>query len=176
VTRSKILKYLAAAAAIPTAAAVLAACGGNSEPASAPAVPKTAGGSTATIGVANNGNLGKILVDSKGDTVYLFQKDTGPKSTCTGQCATAWPPVRATGKPTVAGGLSAGQVGTTPRSDGQPQVTYAGHPLYRFSGDSKPGDANGQGTNAFGALWYVLSSSGAAVTTGGGSGGGVAGY
>jgi predicted lipoprotein with Yx(FWY)xxD motif len=157
------LRYLAAAA---TTAALLAGCGGSSTPASS----ETAGGSTATIGLANNGNLGKILVDSKGDTVYLFQKDTGTKSTCTGACASAWPPVPVTGKPTVASGLSAAKVGTTTGSDGKPQVTYDGHPLYRFSGDSKPGDANGQGTNAFGALWYVLSSSGAAVTTGGGSG------
>jgi predicted lipoprotein with Yx(FWY)xxD motif len=160
-------RYFAAAAA---AAALLAGCGGNSANTSSPAPPKTAGGDTATIGLANNGNLGKILVDSKGDTVYLFQKDTGTKSTCTGACAATWPPVPAVGKPTVAGGLSAGKVGTTTGSDGKPQVTYGGHPLYRFQGDSKPGDANGQGTNAFGALWYVVSSSGAADTTGGGSG------
>jgi predicted lipoprotein with Yx(FWY)xxD motif len=165
------LKYLSAAAAVPIAAVVLAGCGGSSTTASAPAPPKTAGGSTATIGLANTGNLGKILVDSKGDTVYLFQKDTGTTSTCTGECATAWPPVRATGTPTVGSGLS-GKVGTTPRSDGQPQVTYAGHPLYLYQGDSKPGDATGQGINAFGASWYVLASSGAAVTTGGGSGSG----
>jgi predicted lipoprotein with Yx(FWY)xxD motif len=158
-------RHLAAAAAT---AALLAGCGGSSTPASS----ETAGGTTATIGLANNGNLGSILVDSKGDTVYLFQKDTGTKSTCTGACAATWPPVPATGKPTVASGLSAAKVGTTTGSDGKPQVTYDGHPLYRFQGDSKPGDANGQGTNAFGALWYVLSSSGSAVTTSGGSGGG----
>jgi predicted lipoprotein with Yx(FWY)xxD motif len=152
------------------AAAGLAACGGNSTPASSQAPPKTAGGSTATIGLASNGDLGKILVDSKGDTVYLFQKDTGTKSTCTGACADTWPPVRATGKPTLGSGLS-GKVGTTPSSGGEPQVTYAGHPLYRYAGDSKPGDAKGQGINAFGANWYVLSSSGAAVTTGGSGGG-----
>jgi predicted lipoprotein with Yx(FWY)xxD motif len=162
------LRYLVTAAA---AAALVAGCGGNSSTASAPVPPKTTGGSTATIGLEDNGNLGKILVDSEGDTVYLFQKDTSTKSTCTGACASAWPPVPATGKPTVGSGLSAGKVGTTTGSDGKPQVTYDGHPLYRFSGDSKPGDANGQGTNAFGALWYVVSSSGAAVTTGGSSGG-----
>src|SRR3954454_16142045 len=132
-------RYLAAAVAT---AALLAGCGGNSATTSSPVPPKTAGGDTATIGLANNGNLGKILVDSKGDTVYLFQKDTGTKSTCTGACATAWPPVRATGKPTVGSGLSAGRLGTTPRSDGNPQVTYNGHPLYLYQGDSNPGDAN----------------------------------
>jgi predicted lipoprotein with Yx(FWY)xxD motif len=161
VTYRKIIPYLAAAAVL------LAGCGGSSTPASS----ETAGGDTATIGLANNGSLGKTLVDSKGDTVYLFQKDTGTKSNCTGACATTWPPVRATGTPTVASGLS-GKVGTTPRSDGKPQVTYAGHPLYTYQGDSKAGDANGQGINAFGATWYVLSSSGAAITKGGSSGGG----
>jgi predicted lipoprotein with Yx(FWY)xxD motif len=161
-------RYLVTAAA---AAALLAGCGGNSSTASAPVPPKTAGGAPATLGLEDNGNLGKILVDSEGDTVYRFEKDTGTKSTCTGACASAWPPVPATGKQTVAGGLSAAKLGTTTGADGKPQVTYDGHPLYRFSGDSKPGDANGQGTNAFGALWYVVSSSGNVVTTGGNSGG-----
>jgi predicted lipoprotein with Yx(FWY)xxD motif len=163
VNRRNIIKSLAAVSA---AATFLAGCGGNSTTASSdtPAKPD------ATIGLANNGNLGKVLIDANGDTVYLFEKDTGPKSTCTGGCASTWPPVRATGKPTVADGLSAAKVGTTPRSDGKPQVTYAGHPLYRYQGDSKPGDATGQGINAYGALWYVVSSSGAADTKGGSSG------
>jgi predicted lipoprotein with Yx(FWY)xxD motif len=165
-------KYLAAAAAVPLAAVVLAGCGGGSSNASSPAAPpKTASGGSATIGVAKNGSLGKILVDSKGDTVYLFQKDTSTKSTCTGGCATQWPPVRVTGKPTVGSGLTASKVGTTARSDGKPQVTYNGHPLYLFQGDGSPGDASGQGINAFGANWYVVATSGAAQTKGGNSGG-----
>src|SRR5262245_50505492 len=80
VIRSRPIQRLAIAAAIPAAAVALAGCGGNS----APAPPRTAGGSTATIGLDNDGNLGKILVDSKGDTVYLFQNDTGTRSSCTG--------------------------------------------------------------------------------------------
>lgn len=158
---TRLVKYLAAAVV------VLAGCGGssNGDSSQTPARPG------ATIGLATNSNLGRLLVDSEGDTVYLFQKDTGTESTCTGSCATNWPPVRATGKPTVAGGLSASKVGTTRRADGQLQVTYAGHPLYRYQGDSKPGDANGQGINAFGANWYVVSPSGAAVTKGGSGGG-----
>jgi predicted lipoprotein with Yx(FWY)xxD motif len=161
VTCRNLIKYAAAAA-------ILAGCGGSSNTASSDAPVKP----DATIGVASNGNLGKIIVDSNGDTVYLFQKDTGGKSACSGACATAWPPLIATGKPTVSGGLSDGKVSTTRRSDGKSQVTYAGHPLYRYQGDSKPGDASGQGLNAFGASWYVVSSSGAAVTKGGSSGGG----
>jgi predicted lipoprotein with Yx(FWY)xxD motif len=101
--------------------------------------------------------------------VYLFQKDTGTKSTCTGACAAAWPPVRATGKATVGAGLSAAKVGTTPRSDGKPQLTYNGHPLYLYAADAKAGATNGQGVNAFGALWYVLSPAGSAITSSGGS-------
>jgi predicted lipoprotein with Yx(FWY)xxD motif len=160
VNRKHLIKCLAAAA-------LLAGCGGSSNTASSDAPVKP----DATIGLENHGSLGKILVDSNGDTVYLFQKDTGGKSACAGSCATNWPPVRATGKPTVSG-LPAGKVGTTRRPDGESQVTYAGHPLYTYQGDSKPGDANGQGLNAYGANWYVLSSSGAAVTKGGSSGGG----
>jgi predicted lipoprotein with Yx(FWY)xxD motif len=167
VTRRTLIKHLAAATAIAAAAAALAACGGNAATAST----KTPSGVTATVGFASTGNLGKILVDAKGDTVYLFRKDTGPTSACTGACAAAWPPLLATGKPTVASGLAAAKVGTTRRSDGRSQVTYAGHPLYRYQGDSQPGQAGGQGLNAFGASWFVLSSSGAAVTKGGSGGG-----
>ena len=94
------------------------------------------------------------------------------KSTCTGACAIEWPPLRAPGKPTVGGGANASVVATSARSDGKPQVTYNGHPLYLFSADQKAGDTNGQGVNAFGGLWYVLSSSGNQITTSAGSGGG----
>jgi predicted lipoprotein with Yx(FWY)xxD motif len=81
-------------------------------------------------------------------------------STCTGTCAIEWPPLRATGNPTVGGGATASIVATSARSDGKPQVTYNGHPLYLFSGDQKSGDTNGEGVNAFGGLWYALSSAG----------------
>jgi predicted lipoprotein with Yx(FWY)xxD motif len=104
--------------------------------------------------------LGKILVDSTGRSVYLFEKDTGPRSTCSGACAAEWPPVTTTGKPTAGDGLTASMLGTTKRSDGTMQVTYNGHPLYRFSADNKPGDATGQNVDAFGAEWYVLSPAG----------------
>ena len=124
------------------------------------------------VSVANTG-LGKILVDSRGRTLYLFRKDAGTKNACSGGCATAWPPLRASGKPTAGGGAKASLLGTAPRSDRKPQVTYDGHPLYEFQGDSKSGDTDGQAVTAFGAPWYVLSSSGADITTassGGGNG------
>ena len=119
--------------------------------------------SPATVGVAST-NLGKILVDSKGRTIYLFKKDRGTKSACSGDCATDWPPVRASGKPSGGGGANASLVSTTKRSDGEPQVTYNGHPLYLFEGDHSPGDTNGQGLTAFGAGWYAVSSAGDQVS------------
>jgi predicted lipoprotein with Yx(FWY)xxD motif len=176
---SRPITFLAAAAAIPLIALAVAGCGGSSNNNGSRAAitpPKTAGGQSATIGLESDGGLGKILVDSQGRTLYLFQKDQGTKSACTGACATAWPPLRDSGKPVAGGGANASMVGTTPRSDGKPQVTYNGHPLYLFQGDSSPGQANGQGVNAFGAKWYVVSSAGNAVTAMGSSSGGGNGY
>jgi predicted lipoprotein with Yx(FWY)xxD motif len=161
---------LTTAVAIPLVALTVTACGSSNDSSDAVAAPKTSSAKTATIGVANS-DLGKILVDSQGRTMYLFGKDSGTKSTCSGECAVQWPPVRAAGKPTVGSGLTASKVGTTARSDGKPQVTYNGHPLYRFQGDSKPGDTNGQGLNAFGASWHVLSPAGDAITCPGSRGG-----
>jgi predicted lipoprotein with Yx(FWY)xxD motif len=159
--------------AIALVAAVVAGCGGNNNTATAASSAQPSG-SSHTIAVSNNGNLGKILVDSKGLTVYLFQKDTGSMSTCSGACATDWPPVTTTGKATAGSGLTASMVGTTTRSDGSKQVTYNGHPLYRYIGDQKAGDTNGQGVSAFGARWYAVSPAGSTVTAmgSGGSGGG----
>jgi predicted lipoprotein with Yx(FWY)xxD motif len=139
-------------------------------------LPKTASGTAATVGIANAGGLGEILVDSQGRTLYLFQKDAGTKSACSGECAAAWPPLRTTGKPTVGTSLSAAKLATTPRSDGKPQVTYNGHPLYLYSADQKPGDTNGQGLNVFGAPWYALSASGNMVTGAGSNPSGSLGY
>jgi predicted lipoprotein with Yx(FWY)xxD motif len=109
--------------------------------------------------------LGNILVDSQGRAVYLFLKDAGTTSACTGACATAWPPLRAMGAPTAGTGADGSMLATAPRSDGAAQVTYNGHPLYNFEGDSKAGDVNGQGKNAFGGLWYVVSPAGTQITT-----------
>jgi predicted lipoprotein with Yx(FWY)xxD motif len=172
-TRNRPVSLLTAAVVVSLVAIVVAGCGGGGGNATAASpTPMTAGGGSATIGVAGNGNLGKILVDSKGMTVYLFQKDTGPTSTCSGACAANWPPVTTTGKPTAGNGLTASMVGTTTRSDGTKQVTYNGHPLYLYTGDQSAGDTNGQNVDAFGAKWYVLSPAGSAVTKSSGSGGG----
>jgi predicted lipoprotein with Yx(FWY)xxD motif len=162
---SRSITFLAGAAAVPLAALAVAGCGGGAggESTALPAPPKTASGAAATVGLATTG-LGKTLVDSNGRTIYLFKKDNGTKSACNGACADAWPPVRANGMPTVGAGADASQVGTTTRSDGTPQVTYNGHPLYLYQGDQKPGDTTGQGSTGFGAAWYALSPAGNEVT------------
>jgi predicted lipoprotein with Yx(FWY)xxD motif len=175
-TKSRWMGYIAAAAAVPAAALALAACGSSSNTATASNTrPTTADGTRATVGVATAGSLGKILVDGRGRTLYLFQKDSGTRSACAGACAAAWPPLRASHKPVAGTGVAASKVTTAPRSDGSPQVIYNGHPLYLFAGDKSPGDTNGQGVTAFGAAWYALSPTGATVT-GGGSGSSGSGY
>jgi predicted lipoprotein with Yx(FWY)xxD motif len=150
---------------VPITALAVAGCGGGggATASSAPAVKPSE--HTATIVVANDPGLGNVLVDSQGRTLYLFEHDTGTKSTCTGACAVSWPPLRASGKSVAGNGVSTSKLGTTPRSDGKPQVTYNGHPLYRFANDQNPGDATGQGVNAFGGLWYTVSPAGTADTT-----------
>ena len=132
--------------------------GGSANTASQQSTPQTTSGKVSTASTS----LGTVLVDSQGRTLYLFKADQGTKSACSGACASAWPPLRVNGKPTVGGAAAASKLGTTQRSDGKPQVTYNGHPLYTYTGDSKPGDVNGQGLTAFGAAWFALSPSGSA--------------
>lgn len=111
-------------------------------------------------------HLGRILVDRLGRTLYLFEKDHSRRSsTCSGACAQAWPPVTTTGTPVAGRGVSASKIGTFRRASGKRQVTYNGHPLYRYVGDSRPGDTNGQGSRAFGAGWYVMNAAGRKVDT-----------
>jgi predicted lipoprotein with Yx(FWY)xxD motif len=144
--------------------------GGSSQPTAAASAPATAapasnGSSAASITLADS-NLGKILVNGKGKTLYLFQADKGSTSTCNGACASAWPPVITKGAPIAAAGLSSAKLGTTQRSDGTTEVTYNGHPLYTFVGDSSPGEATGEGNQGFGAEWDVLSAAGNKIEIG----------
>ena len=159
-TLRKPLSLVLAAAAVALVAFAVAGCGGGDDQASAAPSDSNASAGSSTVGVTDVSGLGKILVDSKGRTAYLFEKDTGPKSTCSGACAAEWPPVTTSGKPTAGDGLTASMLGTTKRSDGTTHVTYNGHPLYQFSADNKPGDTAGQNVDAFGAEWYVLSPAG----------------
>lgn len=124
-------------------------------------------GST-TIASAEVGGVGTVLVDSEGMTVYLYTPDKGTESTCYGGCEAAWPPVVAEGKPTAGEGATSSALGTTKRKDGTMQVTYEGHPVYTFSGDSSPGEANGQEDDG---VWFVMNEAGEAVKGGAPNGG-----
>ena len=117
---------------------------------------------SAKVAVASTG-LGKILVDARGHTLYLFEKDKTAKSTCSGQCATFWPPLITSGKPIAAAGVKASLLGTTRRADGRLQVTYNHHPLYGFYKDTRKGQTKGQGLDFFGGEWYAISPAGKTV-------------
>jgi predicted lipoprotein with Yx(FWY)xxD motif len=130
--------------------------------AAAVALAVTATGSAASrakVGT-RHGKLGTFLVAGNGRTLYLFEKDKTSKSTCSGQCATFWPPLLTTGKPKAGGKAKGSLLGTTKRGDGKLQVTYKGHPLYYFVQDKKKGDTKGQDFLGFGAKWYVLAPNG----------------
>ncbi|MFH9467590.1 hypothetical protein ACH4LT_09885 [Streptomyces clavifer] len=114
----------------------------------------------ATVDTRSEGKLGSILVDDKGNTLYLFLADKKNKSNCTDACAKAWPPLLTKGAAKVGDGVNKKLLDTTKRSNGDEQVTYNGHPLYYYAADTKPGQTNGQGLNQFGAEWYVLDTKG----------------
>lgn len=138
---------------------------GNSESESEnkSASSESAAGAESGAGVVSLGNvqkLGMVLVDSNGMTLYDFHKDKGTTSSCYGPCAEGWPPMLTEGEPTVGNGASASKLGTTERKDGTTQVTYAGHPLYTFVEDKKPGEAKGNDVSAFGGQWYALKGNG----------------
>ena len=164
--RSRLTPARAAMAAAPIGLALtIAACGGSASNQStsagaygapaAPAASKPAASAAATIAVGHT-QLGNVLVDSRGRTLYTFSKDTGATSTCNGACASLWPAATTAGSPKARAGVSAAKLGTSKRADGTMQVTWAGHPLYRYSGDSQAGQTAGQGLNAFGGVWHVV--------------------
>jgi len=136
--------------------------------------PPTASSSTlksATVVHAASTKLGKALVTGSGRTLYLFAKDKKSKSSCTGKCASFWPPLLTSAKPRAGAGIKAALLGTTKRSNGRLQVTYNHHPLYTFVKDKAKGQTNGEGVDAFGARWYAVSPAGSRIvkkTSGGG--------
>ena len=121
-------------------------------------------GSAVIISTAT-GSGATFLTDKSGRAVYMWTKDSGGTSACSGACAGAWPPVTTTGAPTASGGAKASDLGTITRSDGTKQVTYDGHPLYYYTGDSGPGTASGQGSDNFGAKWWLVAPAGSSVTS-----------
>jgi predicted lipoprotein with Yx(FWY)xxD motif len=116
----------------------------------------------ATVSVRKT-NLGSILVNSSGRTLYLFAKDRNGRSSCSGSCARFWPPLLSRAKPTAGAGAKASLLGTTRRSNGSMQVTYNKHPLYTYVQDTRAGQTKGQRVLASGARWYAVSANGAAV-------------
>jgi predicted lipoprotein with Yx(FWY)xxD motif len=150
-------RMLALSVLAPASLAVVAAgCGGSSAVAGAAYAPPKTG---PVVTVAHT-TVGNALVDAHGRSLYLFEKDKGTTSNCDGACASFWPPAAAPAKLVAGRGISQARLGLTRRKDGRSQVTYAGHPLYRYAGDAKPGDVRGQGVDQFGAKWYVLAPSG----------------
>jgi predicted lipoprotein with Yx(FWY)xxD motif len=156
--------------------------------AAALAAPTVVGASThkhrakshrALVKVVTSKKYGKILVDASGRTLYLLTSDTASSFACTAGCTGLWPPLLTKGKPRGGKGISKKKLGTAKRGASL-QVTYDGHPLYLYAGDTGTGQVNGEDIKSFGGVWYVLSSSGAAVRAalasstsgGGGSGGG----
>ena len=108
-------------------------------------------------------SLGRILADSHGRTLYLWAHDKRHRSSCYGACAVYWPAITTHGKPHAAGGARKALLGTTRRRDGRLQITYRGHPLYRFAGDTKAGETSGEGLTDFGGRWDPVSAAGLAV-------------
>jgi predicted lipoprotein with Yx(FWY)xxD motif len=124
--------------------------------------PPNAEEGTVFVSLGSAAGLGQVLVDSEGHTLYAFSGDSAKAATCEGACAQAWPPLLVEqGEPHPSNGASGARLGTVTRTDGSRQVTYAGHPLYSFGGDKQPGEANGNGSAAFGGSWSALKGSGA---------------
>jgi len=154
-------------------AVVTAGCGG--------AIPSSNGGPAALK------MDGKYLVDQRGQSVYLFEKDEGGESYCTGACAAVWPPLETSAAPSAGTGIEHGALGTIERDDGDMQVTFHGHPLYYYAADaSTPGKTKGEDLEQFGSGWYLVNSqgdplepesvSGSNSGSNGGSNGGGGGY
>ena len=118
---------------------------------------------SAKVAVASS-TLGRVLVDARGRTLYLFGKDKRDKSACTGKCAGFWPPLITSGKPLATAGAKAALLGTIKRADGRLQVTYNHHPLYTFVKDARRGETSGESVDAFGAEWWAVSAAGGKVT------------
>jgi predicted lipoprotein with Yx(FWY)xxD motif len=179
VIRAMKLRTASALAAL-AATLVVAGCGSDNDNSAAPASAKKSAdsaydygtskpdeqqppatsdtGAALTVKAANG-----MLADAAGRTLYLWEADQGDQSACDGPCAQAWPPLTTDGAPAAGDGVKADLLGTSKRSDGTLGVTYAGHPLYYFSGDQAAGDANGKGSDGFGAEWWPVAPDGAAI-------------
>jgi predicted lipoprotein with Yx(FWY)xxD motif len=156
---SKGMKFGAAAAVLGLAAAAALAFGSGSGAATNVAAKRT-------VVKLRKTSLGWVLVDSRGRTLYMFEKDEFGRSACYGKCAVAWPPLVTTAEPRAGKGVRATLLGTTRRKGGKLQVTYAGYPLYFFVEDAKAGQTRGQDLQGFGGGWYVLDAKGRKIEDG----------
>jgi predicted lipoprotein with Yx(FWY)xxD motif len=161
------IRTLMVSAAVPVGAIVLVACGSSgysssAPPAAAPSSSSAASNGAVLVKTASAGQLGTIVVDAQGMTLYRFDADTNnpPTSNCNGSCATYWPPVMAGSSAPQVQGVSASLLGTVTRSDGSKQITLAGWPLYTYVGDQAPGDAKGQGLDLSGGKWWAVTPTG----------------
>jgi predicted lipoprotein with Yx(FWY)xxD motif len=164
---------LSAVLGVSVGVALLAACSSAASSSSTPAASSTSstpaaaasGSTTALVITTKSSSAGDFLTNGSGQAIYMWTKDSMNASACSGACASAWPPVTATGALTAAGGVNKADLSTFARSDGTKQVAYDGHPLYYFVGDSKPGEISGQGSDGFGAKWWLVNTAGTAITT-----------
>ncbi len=139
---------------------LLAACGSAAGPSGAATGPVSAGSSGPAVQVTTSQDpaLGGYLAGQNGRTLYVLTTDTPGVSSCSGACATTWPPFTVGAGNSVTGGTGVtGTFATITRADGTQQVTFAGASLYYYSGDSAPGNVNGQGT---GGVWFIASPTG----------------
>ena len=163
---------VALGAALLTAACSSSGSSSSSAPASSAAAAPAGGTATSAAAAAGSGlvittksgSAGAFLTDGSGRAVYLWMKDGKDSSACSGACAGAWPPVTTTGAVTASGGVNKADLSAITRSGGAKQVVYDGHPLYYFSGDSGPGQVNGQGSDGFGAKWWLVDPAGTSIT------------
>lgn len=150
------------AVVIAAAALVTAACSSSSTSSSSPGSTGTGTGTAASSAALKTAKVSgaTVLTNAGGFTLYWFAPDTPAKSNCNGSCAQIWPPVK--GPVTGAAGAP-GKIGTVTRSDGTVQASYNGHPLYTYTGDTSPGQANGNGVNLNGGVWHEVTVSGTAA-------------
>lgn len=167
--RTPVLVRIGAAAGVALLAAACSSGSSSSTSAAAAGTPAAASSAASSAGSTvistASSSAGAFLTNGSGRAVYMFDKDGTDKSNCSGQCATYWPPVTTTGTVTASGSAVKADLGTIARSGATKQVTYDGHPLYYYEGDTGSGTVNGQGRTDFGAYWWLLAPSGSSITS-----------
>jgi predicted lipoprotein with Yx(FWY)xxD motif len=185
VTRKQTKLRAGGAAAVLVAALIVAGCGSSSNSSSSASSAASAAPSSSPSGSGisvstTSGSHGNYLTGPSGRALYLWVADSNGKSVCSGACAAAWPPLLTKGAPVAAHGVKASDLSTITRSGGAKQVAYKGHPLYYYVADTSSGQITGQGSDQFGAKWWLVSPAGSAITgaagSSGGSGGSAGGY